>query len=146
MLMKNLFITILLALFMVSFSMPTKYVHVVILMDDGEDKVVVTTIYTTLMAAEKVAKMMDVEMIASDDPVQDDIFVFAIKTDAQKDLTMKLFDEEGYEVNAHRELSINQGDNYRALNVESVSDGTYIFQLTDETGAELSKTITIKKQ
>lgn len=126
------------------FSRPNtedKMVSVVILMDNGEDKEVVTTIYTSLIAAEKVAKMVDVELVASDNPVRDDIFVFTVKSEEQKDLTMKMFDEEGYEVAAYRVISVNEGSNYKALNVESMEDGTYIFQLSDESGAELTKKV-----
>jgi hypothetical protein len=122
-----------------------KMVAVVLLMDNGDEKEVVATIYTSLMAAEKVAKMMDVEMIASDDPVQDDVFVFALKSEEQKDLTMKMFDEEGYELAAHRVMEVTEGSNYRALNVESMEDGTYMFEVTDETGASLRKQVTIKR-
>ena len=122
-----------------------KMVAVVLLMDEGDDKQVVATIYTTLMAAEKVAKMLDIEMVASDDPVQDDVFVFALKSEEQKDLTMKMFDEEGYELAAHRVMEVTEGSNYRALNVESLEDGTYMFQITDETGAELNKKVTIQR-
>ena len=122
-----------------------KMVAVVLLMDEGDDKQVVATIYTTLMAAEKVAKMLDIEMIASDDPVQDDVFVFALKSQEQKDLTMKMFDEEGYELAAHRVMEVTEGSNYRALNVESLSDGTYLFQISDETGAEKTQKVTIQR-
>lgn len=132
-----------------AFAAPTqedKMVAVVLLMDNEEDdKEVVATIYTTLMAAEKVAKMMDVEMIASDDPVQDDVFVFALKSEEQKDLTMKMFDEEGYELAAHNVMEVTEGSNYRALNVETMEDGTYMFEVTDESGASLRKQVTIKR-
>ena len=131
-----------------TFAAPTqedKMVAVVLLMDNEDDKEVVATIYTTLMAAEKVAKLMDVEMIASDDPVQDDVFVFALKSEEQKDLTMKMFDEEGYETAAHRVLEVTEGSNYRALNVENLEDGSYIFEVTDATGAAIRKSVEIKR-
>jgi hypothetical protein len=126
----------------VAFASPAKYVSVVLLMDNGDDKQVVTTIYTTLMAAEKVANLLNVELIADD--VQDDIFVFAVKSQEQMDITMKMFDEEGYELAAHRQLQINDGNNYNALNVTSLEDGTYIFKLTDGKGNEITKEVTIK--
>ncbi len=130
------------------FAAPTqedKMVAVVLLMDDGDDKQVVATIYTTLMAAEKVAKLLNIEMIASDDPVQDDVFVFALKSEEQKSLTMKMFDEEGYELAAHRVMEITEGSNYRNLNVKSLEDGTYMFQISDESGAEMTRKVTIKR-
>lgn len=123
-----------------------KMVAVVLLMDEGEDEQeIVATIYTSLMAAEKVAKILDIEMI-SEDEINTDVYVFSLKSEEQRTLTMKMFDEEGYELAANRVLSIENGSNYNALNVKSLSDGTYKFQLTDETtGEEKTKTITIDR-
>ena len=121
-----------------------KMVAVVLLMDNDDDQSIVATIYTSLMAAEKVAKILDVELIAQDE-VNDDVFVFSLKSEEQKQLTMKMFDEEGYELAANRILQVEDGNNYNALNVQSLSDGTYKFQLTDDTGAEKTQTVTINR-
>lgn len=123
---------------------PERRVAVVIVMDNDDDMEVVKTIYTSLMTAEKVAKVLDVELIANDQ-VNDDVFVFALESEAQKDLTMKMFDEEGYEVTAHREFGVEQGKNYNALNVKTMDEGTYLFQLTDREGKEKSMRITIDR-
>ena len=122
-----------------------KMVAVILLMDDGDDQQVVATIYTSLMAAEKVAKVLDIEMVAEDE-VNDDVFVFSLKTEKQKKLTMKMFDEEGYSIAANRILKVEEGNNYNALNVKSLEDGTYKFQLTDENGAEKTTTVTINRK
>lgn len=124
---------------------PDKMVAVILLMDDGDDQQIVKTIYTTLMAAEKVAKVLNIEMVAQDE-VNDDVFVFSLKSEEQKELTMKMFDEEGYQLAAHRVFEVNEGNSYRALNVESLKDGTYTFKLTGEDGAELNKSVTIKRE
>ncbi|WMX14658.1 MULTISPECIES: hypothetical protein [unclassified Aureispira] len=121
-----------------------KMVAVVLMMDDGDDQQIVATIYTSLMAAEKVAKVLDIEMIAEDE-VNDDVFVFSLKSEEQRKLTMKLFDEEGYKTAAHRVLQVEDGNNYNALNVQSLEDGTYKFVIEDETGASKTKTIVINK-
>ena len=123
-----------------------KMVAVILLMDNGDDREVIATIYTSLMSAEKVAKVLDIEMVASDDPVQDDVYVFSLKSQEQKELTMKMFDEEGYELAAHRVMEVTEGSNYRALNVETLEDGTYMFQITDESGAELNRKVTIQRE
>lgn len=122
-----------------------KMVAVVLLMDDGDDKKVVTTIFTTLMAAEKVAKMMNVELVAAGE-VNDDVFVFSLKSEEQKNLTLKMFDEEGYELAAHRVMKVEEGNSYRALNVNSLEDGTYLFQLTDAEGQELTQEVKINRK
>ena len=121
-----------------------KMVAIVLMMDDGDDQQFVATIYTSLMAAEKVAKVLDIEMI-SEDEVNDDVFVFSLKSEEQRKLTMKLFDEEGYKTAAHRVLQVEDGNNYNALNVQSLEDGTYKFVIEDETGASKTKTIVINK-
>ncbi len=121
-----------------------KMVAVVLMMDDGDDQQILGTVYTTLMAAEKVAKVLDIEMIAQDE-VNDDVFVFSLKSEEQKKLTLKMFDEEGYETAAHNTLQVEGGNNYNALNVKSLEDGTYKFQLTDEFGAEKTQIITINR-
>lgn len=121
-----------------------KMVAIVLMMDDGDDQQIVATIYTSLMAAEKVAKVLDIEMIAEDE-VNDDVFVFSLKSEEQRKLTMKLFDEEGYKTAAHRVLQVEDGNNYNALNVQSLEDGTYKFVIEDETGASKTKTIVINK-
>ncbi|MCP4442715.1 MAG: T9SS type A sorting domain-containing protein, partial [Aureispira sp.] len=74
-----------------------------------------------------------------------DVFVFSLKSDEQKDIAIQMFDEEGYEIQANREVQLENGNNYNALNVKSMDDGTYIFKLTDESGAELTKKVTIKR-
>jgi len=121
-----------------------KMVAIVLMMDDGDDQEIVATLYTTLMAAEKVAKVLDIEMNAEDE-VNDDVFVFSLKSEEQKNLTMKMFDEEGYELAANRIIQVQDGNNYNALNVTTLKDGTYKFLLTDEKGAERSKMITINR-
>ena len=122
-----------------------KMVTVILLMDDEDDKKVVATIFTSLMTAEKIANVLDIEMTASDDPVNDDIFVFALKSENQKEVALKMFDEEGFGVAANRVLEVNEGNTYRALNVQSLEDGTYIFQLSDGNGAEMTRKVTIKR-
>ena len=119
-------------------------VAIILMMDNGDDQEIISTIYTSLMAAEKVAKVLDVELIAEDE-INDDVFVFSLKSQEQKEIAMKLFDEEGYEMAANRVLKLESGNNYNALNVQTLEDGTYKFQITDETGAEKTTTLTINR-
>jgi len=146
--MKNLMILLAMLVSFNSFAnapaSEDKMVAVILLMDNDDDQQVVATIYTTMMAAEKVAKILDVELVAEDE-VNDDVFVFSLKSEEQRKLTMKMFDEEGYELAANRVLQVEDGNNYNALNVRSLEDGTYKFQLTDENGAEKTQTVTINR-
>ena len=53
--------------------------------------------------------------------------------------------EEGYETAAHRVLHVEEGNNYNALNVKSLEDGTYKFQLTNDKGEQKTTTVTIDR-
>lgn len=59
---------------------------------------------------------------------------------------MKMFDEEGYQLAANRVLQVQDGNNYNALNVKSLEDGTYKFQLTDAEGRQKTTTVTINRE
>lgn len=122
-----------------------KIVTIILFMNNENDEQIVQTIYTTLIAAEKVAQLLDVEITAQD-KVPDDVFVFSLTTKEQKELTMKLFNEEGYELVGHRVFKTKEGTTYRALNVETLQDGTYTFELTDKRGRSLKKKINVKRE
>ena len=109
---------------------------------DDDDEKTVTTIFTTLVAADKVAKMLNAELIA-DETVEDDVFVFSLKSQEQHNLAMKIFDEEGYEM-ANNLTNFVEGANYRAVNVENLPDGTYNLKLTNG-DAELNKSFTVSR-
>lgn len=121
-----------------------KMVAIILMMDNGDDQEIISTIYTSLMAAEKVAKVLDIELIAEDE-VNDDVFVFSLKTEEQKEIAIKLLDEEGYKVAANRIIQLDGGNNYNALNVKTLEDGTYKFEISDETGARKTTTLTINR-
>ncbi|WMX12819.1 MULTISPECIES: hypothetical protein [unclassified Aureispira] len=121
-----------------------KMVAIILMMDNGDEQEIISTIYTSLMAAEKVAKVLDIELIAEDE-VNDDVFVFSLKSQEQKEIAIKLLDEEGYRVAANRVIKVDNGNNYNALNVKTLEDGTYKFLITDESGAEKTTTLTINR-
>lgn len=141
---KLLFLLSLVALTFMSFTVnePNKFVTVLLLTQESDDAKTVQTIKTSLFAAEKVAAILNVELVADD--VATDVFVFNIESEDQKNLVMHVFDEEGYELVGQRDLQISNGENYKALNVKTLEDGTYIFKLSDENGNELTKKFTIQ--
>lgn len=122
-----------------------KIVTIILFMNNENDEQIVQTIYTTLIAAEKVAQLLDVEITAQD-KVPDDVFVFSLTTKEQKELTMKLFSEEGYELVEHRVFNAQKGSTHRALHVETLQDGTYTFELTDKRGRSLKKKINVERE
>jgi hypothetical protein len=102
-----------------------------------------TNIVNSLMGADKEAQTLDVKFSMADEPVQNGMFVFGMETENPKNLTMQMFDEEGFGMVANNEFDINQGNNFKALNVSALSSGNYIFRLKDADGKELQKTVTV---
>lgn len=111
--------------------------------EGADDAAIATSIFNSLMSTEKVAGQLDVKFSMADEPVKDGIFVFAIESGNAKDLTLEMYDEEGYEMAANNVITIAEGKNYKALNVRSLRDGTYIFKLVDGEGKELVRTVDI---
>lgn len=146
--LQTLFLVLaMVGMFQTSFaSAPTtKRVAVMLILDDDDDDAkTVTTVFTTFMAAEKIAQLLDVELTVSDSPIADDVFVFSLKSQSEKELAMKLLDEEGFEV-ADNAFIVDEGNNYKQLNVQSLEDGTYEFVVSDKDGKQTSREIRIER-
>ncbi|MGH1337131.1 MAG: hypothetical protein ACRBFS_13490 [Aureispira sp.] len=97
----------------------------------------------SLMAAEKEAQILDVNFSMSDEPVGNGMFVFSIESPDNKGITLEMFDEEGYNLAANNTFVVNEGNNYKALNVNSLDNGDYLFRLKDDQGRELARTVSI---
>lgn len=108
---------------------------------NDEDQV--TQIYRSLISAEKEVMQLDVNFVASNE-AEKGFFVFKMESSDQKNLTLELYDEEGFELAGSNTLSILEGNNYRALNVTSLDNGSYILKLSDESGAELQHQFSVK--
>lgn len=109
----------------------------------NEDAADVMNIHASLMGAEKEAQVLDVNFSMSDEPVGNGMFIFSIESPESKDLTIEMFDEEGYEMAANNEFNVTEGNNYKALNVTELQDGDYLFRLKDDYGSELVRTVSI---
>lgn len=110
---------------------------------EGTDATVTMKLNRAYNMAEKQAQMLDVNFSMSEEPVANGMFVFSIESQDNKDLTLELYDEEGYGLAANNTFSVNEGNNYKALNVSSLEDGEYLFRLKDENGRELARTVQI---
>jgi len=104
----------------------------------------VTSIFNTLLAAESTVNQLDVEFSMSDAPVENGSFIFGIESERNQDLTMMMYDEEGFSMVANNQFEITEGSNYKALNVQSLEPGAYIFKLRNEKdGRELIRRVEI---
>ena len=110
---------------------------------EDADAQAIMSINEAYMGAEKEAQLLDVNFTMSDEPVENGMFIFGIETENNKNLTLEMFDEEGYAMVANNKFDITEGNNYKALNVNSLEDGTYNFRLKDEEGKELNRQVTV---
>ncbi len=108
------------------------------------DAQAVSSINGAFMAAAKEAQILDVNFSMSDEPVGNGMFVFSIESPDNKSVTLEMFDEEGYNLAANNTFGINEGNNYKALNVSTLDDGDYLFRLKDDQGKELARTVSIE--
>lgn len=111
---------------------------------DNEDAQAINDINTAFMSADKEAQLLDVNFTMSDEPVENGMFIFGIETEDAKSLNIEMYDEEGYAMVANNKFDITQGNNYKALNVKSLDNGSYTFRLKDDAGKELNRTVTVK--
>ncbi|MFT5646187.1 MAG: hypothetical protein ACI976_000865 [Aureispira sp.] len=113
------------------------------LQQEGEDAQDLLNMNATFMAAEKETQLLEVKFSMSDEPVENGMFVFSIESAEGKSLTLEMYDEEGYAKVANNKFDVTEGNNYKALNVNSMSEGDYLFRLKDDQGKELVRTVNI---
>ena len=108
------------------------------------DADLLNSIFNSLMLAESKATALDVEIVMSDAPVEDGIFVFGLKSATARDLTLQMFKETDFELVASSKLSLTPGSNYKALNVKDFEAGSYILKMQDpEDKSELMRRLVI---
>jgi hypothetical protein len=113
------------------------------LQQEGEDAQDLLNMNARFMAAEKETQLLEVKFSMSDEPVENGMFVFSIESAEGKSLTLEMYDEEGYAKVANNKFDVTEGNNYKALNVNSMSEGDYLFRLKDDQGKELVRTVNI---
>ena len=110
---------------------------------ENEDAQDLMNMNTALMSAEKEAQLLEVKFSMSDEPVENGMFIFSIESQEGKNLTLEMYDEEGYSKVANNKFQVTEGNNYKALNVNSMGEGDYLFRLKDDEGRELVRTVNI---
>jgi hypothetical protein len=111
--------------------------------EEDADAQAIMNMNAAFMAAEKEAQLLEVNFSMSDEPVENGMFIFSIESPDGKNLTLEMYDEEGYEKVANNKFDVTEGNNYKALNVNAMNDGDYLFRLKDDEGRELVRTVNI---
>ena len=108
------------------------------------DAQIVMNLNNAFLGAEKQAQSLAVNFHASDEPVKDGLYIFNIESDKSDVLELDVFDEEGFAMVANNEFVIDQGNNYKAVNVTTLESGAYQFRLKDKSGKELNRRMIIE--
>lgn len=111
---------------------------------EDEDAADVLNLNESFLRAKKEAQELDITFNMSDEPVTNGVFIFGIETQEAKDLTLELYDEEGFGLVANNQFNVLSGSNYKALNVKELDAGEYNFRLLDAQGKELNRSIKIQ--
>lgn len=108
-----------------------------------EDAMKLARVNEALITTDKEAQVLDVNFSMSDEPVENGMFVFSIESPDNKSIILEMFDEESYRAAANTSFLVNEGNNYKALNVNTLESGDYLFRLKDDQGRELARTVSI---
>lgn len=111
---------------------------------ESQDAIDIMNINQSLMGAEKVAQLLDVKFTMSDEPIDNGMFIFGMESNNAQKMTLEMYDEEGFALVANNKFEITEGNNYKALNVNSLQDGSYTFRIKDDSGKELNRTVKIE--
>lgn len=111
--------------------------------EENLDEMAVMNIRQALLGAENEAQLLDVNFSMSDEPVDAGVLMFAIESADIKKLTIEMYDEEGFGMVANNSFDVNEGNNYKALNVKNMENGNYVFRLRDVEGKELVRNVEI---
>lgn len=109
-----------------------------------EDAALVNSIFNSLIAAENKAGLLKVELSMSEEPVESGYFLFAIASENPRVLELQMYDEKDLSVVANNQISLLQGNNYKALNLKDFQAGDYILKIVDKaTNEEIVRKISI---
>jgi len=112
---------------------------------EDDDAAFISALGSNFAMAEN-AQALDVQFAMSEEPVDNGVFIYSIDSEDEKELTMEMYDEEGFDLAAQNQLTVTNGKNYKALNVKAMDNGSYIFRLKNEEGAELVRTVEVDNE
>jgi len=109
-----------------------------------EDAALVNSIFNSLIAAENKAGLLKVDLSMSEEPVEGGYFLFAIASENARVLELQMYDEKDLSIVANNQISLLQGNNYKALNLKDFQAGDYLLKIVDRaTNEEIVRKISI---
>ena len=109
----------------------------------ADDAAAAASMLRNTLAAQGSNTMNDVQLTANA-KAEAGMFIFSLDATQTKNVSLQLFDEEGFSLAANNTFSINSGKNYKALNVAALDNGTYKMLLKDEEGKEIVSRVVVE--
>lgn len=127
-------------------ELPKNNIYELVNIPTGDEDLDFTqSIYKNLVLAEKETSLA-VSVLFSQDTIQDGIMVFSLECEQHRELSMEIFDEEGFQYAGKNTLYAHRGNNYYGLNLTSLDDGNYIFRLSDNQDGDYARQIVVKHE
>ena len=99
--------------------------------------------YTQALASAEKEAQLEIVFTMEDASVENGMIILGVETDKTKSLTVVIYDEDGFEKISRNEFKVEEGNNYKALNVKTLENGNYVLRLKDDKGNELERKVGI---
>lgn len=99
----------------------------------------------SLLEPDKESLVLAINFVMVDNPITNDIFIFALEADEAETLTLEMFEEEGFSKVLNCTFNVEAGLSYKVVDLGTVDNGNYTFRLQNKQEAELIRIITIEK-
>lgn len=106
----------------------------------------IMNINEALMGAEKETRLLDINLLLSKQAIQNNTFVFGIESEEALNLSLAMYDEEGFSMVVDCDFELKAGGSFLAINIENLENGTYLLRIKDNEGAEIIDYIEVSKK
>ena len=98
------------------------------------------------MLEDKAEKVLDLAVEVSNDKAADGFLMLSLESNKTQKILVEVSGSEGYVVFSKNEMELNEGSNYKALDVLDLENGAYKLILKDLDGNKLEKAISVNKK
>ena len=98
------------------------------------------------METNKEPKKLPVNLMLPRYLTKENYLVFVIEAAEDQELSIDIYDEEGYGVIHNSSVAVTSGGNFLAIEVTDVKAGDYYLRIRDEDKREINRTISIAKE
>lgn len=104
---------------------------------EDADAAAIQSINEALLGMEKEAQLLDIGFSMSNTPIKNGIYLMSIELEESNNLTLEIFDKEGFMMLSQTIIEVLEGNNYKKIDLTALEKGQYLFRLKDNEGREL---------